>query len=364
VTSPPTPPNSAATAFAVRMWMACLATQELFTVYLGVRLGIYAELAAGGPGTVAELARRTGVAHRYLLEWLEQQAVAGILGVAGVGGDPQRRVYSLPAQARQVLIESDDPLSLASLAVLPLGAVAQALPVLSAAYRTGAGVPDEAYGEDWRRGHSGANRALFRHLLAGWIRAALPDVHARLGAGGARVADVACGAGWAALAIAEAYPGVEVRGYDIDAELIKQAIGQARLAGLDDRVSFEVRDCTAAPEAEAFQLVCLFDALHELPRPVEVLRACRAMRAPDAAVLVMDARVAETFRAPADEVERFQYATSVLHCLPAAMSGPDSAATGTVMRPDTVRAYARAAGFLDAVVLPVQERFHRLYRLG
>jgi hypothetical protein len=81
-------------------------------------------------------------------------------------------------------------------------------------------------------------------------------------------------------------------------------------------------------------------------------------------VLVMDARVAETFRAPADEVERFQYATSVLHCLPAAMSGPDSAATGTVMRPDTVRAYARAAGFLDAVVLPVQERFHRLYRLG
>jgi hypothetical protein len=112
-----------------------------------------------------------------------------------------------------------------------------------------------------------------------------------------------------------------------------------------------------------YDLVCVFDALHEMARPVEVLRACRAMRAPDGTVLVMDAKVAERFTAPADEIERFQYATSVLHCLPACLAEQPSAGTGTVMRVETVRDYARRAGFADVRLVPVEERFHRLYRL-
>ncbi|MDP9106070.1 MAG: class I SAM-dependent methyltransferase, partial [Candidatus Eremiobacteraeota bacterium] len=167
----------------------------------------------------------------------------------------------------------------------------------------------------------------------------------------------------ASIALARAYPALRVDGFDIDAESIAQARDNAAEAGVADRTSFEVRDAAGVRAAGAYDVVCLFDVLHELPQPVEMLRASRALRAPGGSVLVMDAKVADAFTAPADEVERFQYTTSVLHCLPASLAEQPSAATGTVMRPSTVRAYAGAAGFSGVEVLPIAERFHRLYRL-
>jgi SAM-dependent methyltransferase len=356
--------DTPARMMALRVWRCLLDTQELLTVYLGVRLGLYDQLATHGPATVAQLAARAGIAARYAREWLEQQAVAGLLTVDDPAKPADDRRYTLPAGHAQVLTLSDDPLSLAALAVLPLGGVARALPQLLEAYRTGAGVPDSAYGEDWRNGHSGANRALFAHQLAGWIASLLPDVHARLSSPGARVADVACGAGWSSIALARAYPHLIVDGFDLDAAAIADATANAARAGVGDRVRFAVRDADDPELAGGYQLVCLFDALHEIGHPVAVLRACGALRAADGCVLVMDARVADAFTAPGDDVERFQYATSVLHCLPACLSTEDSAGTGTVLRVDAVRALAVEAGFAQVYPLPVTDRFHRLYRLA
>ncbi|MGP0052660.1 MAG: class I SAM-dependent methyltransferase [Solirubrobacteraceae bacterium] len=356
----PAAEQRAARALAARMFMGMLATQELLASYLGARLGLYESLADAGPGTYPEVAQRTGVAPRYAREWLEQQAVAGLLSVDDAAAPADERVYALPPGHAAVLTESDDPMSMIALTVLPVGGIAQALPALLRAYRTGDGVPDGVFGADWRNGHSGANRALFEHVLPGWIRRLLPAVHARLSAGG-RVADVACGAGYASLALARAYPQARIHGLDLDAETIEAAARAAREAGVEDRVTFEVRDAADARLGGGFHLVCLFDALHEIAQPVEVLRSCRALRAAGGEVLVMDAKVATGFTAPGDEVERFQYGTSVLHCLPACLSGCPSAGTGTVMRVGTVREYALAAGFRDLRVLPVEERFHRLY---
>src|SRR5262249_9518099 len=97
--------------------------------------------------------------------------------------------------------------------------------------------------------------------------------------------------------------------------------------------------------------------------PVEVLRRCGAMCATGSGVLVMDAKVADEFTAPANEIERFQYTTSVLHCLPVCLAAQPSAGTGTVMRPALLRRYAQEAGFPEVEILPVEERFHHLYRL-
>lgn len=349
-------------ALVVRMFRSMLATQELLTAYLGVRLGLYDELAAGGPATAPALAERAGIAPRYAREWLEQQAVAGLLAVDDPDRPADQRVYHLPAAHAPVLTVSDDPLSMASLAVLPLGGIARALPLLLAAYATGDGVADDEFGPDWRSGHSGANRPLFAHSLVPWIRRFLPDVDARL-RGGASVADVACGAGWAGIALARAYPAVRVTGLDLDASVVEAARRHAAESGVGDRVTFEVRDAADPDLAGAHDLVCVFDALHELARPVEVLRACRALRAAGGSVVVMDARVADAFRSPADEIERFQYATSVLHCLPACLSQRPSAGTGTVLRVPAVRALAAEAGFADVEVIPVDDRFHRLYRM-
>ena len=134
-------PGTRARAMQVRLWLACLATQELLSSYLGLQLGLYDVLHAA-PGTYDDLAARAGVAPRYAREWLEQQAVAGILEVDDATRPPAERVFSLPAEHARVLTASDDPLSLASMAVLPLGGIANALPALLDAFRTGGGVPD------------------------------------------------------------------------------------------------------------------------------------------------------------------------------------------------------------------------------
>ena len=73
-------------------------------------------------------------------------------------------------------------------------------------------------------------------------------------------------------------------------------------------------------------------------------------------------KVAEEFAAPGDELERFMYGFSAVHCLAVGMVEPDSAGTGTVMRPSRLRQYAREAGFADIEILPVESDFWRFYR--
>jgi 2-polyprenyl-3-methyl-5-hydroxy-6-metoxy-1,4-benzoquinol methylase len=177
------------------------------------------------------------------------------------------------------------------------------------------------------------------------------------------VAPVACGAGWSSIAIARAYPKVTVDGLDVDEESV--ALARANVAGTDvaDRVSFDVRDAGDPELAGSYQLVTVFEALHDMSRPVEVLSALRGLVAEDGAVIVMDERVADTFTAPGDEIERIMYTYSVLCCLPVGRSEQPSAATGTVMRTDTLRRYATEAGFSDVEVLPIEHDVFRLYRL-
>jgi SAM-dependent methyltransferase len=323
---------------------------------------LYEVLHRLGAARPPQLAGEAGIAPRYCREWLEQQAAAGLLRVDQAAAPPEERVYSLPAAHAEVLTASDSLFSRVA-SILPLGGVAQALPQLLEAYRTGAGVPDGQFGSDWREGHAGANRALFAHFLPGWIERWLPGLHARMSSAELHLADVACGAGWAGLALARAYPHLRVMGIDIDPEIVRHAQRNAELAGLAGRCTYLVSDITDAERPGTFDVVCLFDALHEIPQPVPLLRACKTLRAGGGHALVLDAKVAEQFTAPANEIERFQYTTSVLHCLPACMCGANAAGTGTVMRPDTVRRYALEAGFSRVDELPIDDRFHRLYHL-
>jgi hypothetical protein len=107
----------------------------------------------------------------------------------------------------------------------------------------------------------------------------------------------------------------------------------------------------------------ILETLHDLPRPVDALRAARAATAPGGAVLVVDERVADSFTAPGDEVERMMYGWSVTHCLPTQLVDQPSAALGTVLRSGTVRECASEARYAGVDVLPVENDFFRLYRL-
>jgi 2-polyprenyl-3-methyl-5-hydroxy-6-metoxy-1,4-benzoquinol methylase len=350
-------------ALVERLFEAVLSFNDLHMVYVGDRLGLYRALADGGPTTSVELAQATGTHERYVREWLEHQAVGGLLEVDDASLEAKARRYRLPTGHVEVLLERDSLNYLAPFVRMMVG-LARPLPAVLEAFRSGGGVPyiDFTYDADFCEGQEDMNRVQYVNLLGSKWLPALPDVHARLRQDPpARVVDVACGTGWSSIAIARAYPKVRVDGFDLDEPSITRAKRNAAETGLEDRVSFEVRD--AADLDGRYDLVTVFEAIHDMSRPVEVLTAIRDLVADGGAVIIADERVAESFTAPGDEVERLMYGWSVLHCLPVGMADQPSAGTGTAMRPATLREYALAAGFHDVEVLAIENDFWRFYRL-
>ena len=347
-------------ALADRLFTSANATFDLAAVYLGDRLGLFRALADGGPATSAGLAGRTGLEERYVREWLEQQAVSGILEADG-SEDADARRYTLPAGHREVLV---DELSLAHMTPFVRAIVGsmRMLPAIMAAFTDGGGVAWADYGDDLREGQAAGNRPQFHHLMADWL-SQIPDVHARLSARGARIADVACGEGWSTIAIARAYPNARVDGIDLDEPAIEQARRNAAETEVADRVAFHAGDAADPALEGAFDLVTVFEAVHDMSQPVAVLGAARRLLAPGGTLIVMDERVAEQFTAPGDDVERFMYGFSVLVCLPNSLAETPSVGTGTAMRPDTLRGYARDAGFGGVAILPIEHPSFRFYRL-
>ena len=177
------------------------------------------------------------------------------------------------------------------------------------------------------------------------------------------VADIGCGVGWSTIAIAQAYSLARVDGYDLDAPSLDTARTNATAYGVADRARFLQRDVSDPSLQGQYDLVVGFEMLHDLARPVETLEVMRGLLSPGGAVIIMDERVAESFTAPGDEVERLFYGFSTLCCLPAGMADKPSAGTGTVMRVDTLRRYATEAGFDRVEVLPIEHDLFRLYRL-
>jgi predicted O-methyltransferase YrrM len=339
------------------------AAMETLGVWLGLRLGLYAALARIGSATAPELAADAGIDARYAREWLEQQAVAGVLVTGDVERDADTRRYDLPTPHREVLLDEVSPYFVAPVAYA-LAGIARVLPDLLAAYRYGTGVPFAAYGQEIRDHIEQLNRPMFVNDLAtSWLQA-IPELHHRLQADPtARVAEVACGAGWASIALATAYPKVRVDGIDLDADSIERATRNATAAGVADRVSFALGHAADPKLVGPYHAVMIFEALHDIARPVEALAAARTLLADGGCVIVGDERVAEAFTAPGDDVERLMYGFSILHCLPASRTENPSAATGTVLRPSILRAYANQAGFGQFDVLPIENDMWRFYRL-
>jgi 2-polyprenyl-3-methyl-5-hydroxy-6-metoxy-1,4-benzoquinol methylase len=179
-----------------------------------------------------------------------------------------------------------------------------------------------------------------------------------------RILDLGCGVGRSSLALARAYPRASVRGVDLDPASIAEARAAAAAAGLADRVTFACVDAAQLRDDARYDLVTVFEALHDMGDPVGTLRAARSLLNDGGAVYVSDERVAHTFVPDeTDVVERLQYAFSVLHCLPATMAEDPAIANGTVLRMPTLVEWARAAGFGGVQELDVDDPFWRHYRL-
>ena len=347
-----------------RVIEAATGTLELFAMYLGAELGLYRQLATGGPMNPPELAAAAGIDGRYAREWLEQQAVAGFVTVAGeppsTPADADARRYTLDDDQRALLTQPDDPAHVSPLASMVAG-IGAVLDEVVDAYRTGDGVAYHRYGRAFRDGQAGVNRPAFTHDLVGsWIRA-VDGLDDRLRQPEARIADVGAGYGWSTVALARGYPEATVVAVDNDeASMIEAA---TIIAERDLAVELVTADATALVDHGPFDLITILEALHDMADPVSALRAAGAALAPGGTVLVADECVGDRFSTDGDDLERMMYGWSVVHCLPACRCESPSAAIGTVIRRSTIEAMAAEAGFGSVTVPDVDAGFFRLYAL-
>jgi Methyltransferase domain len=264
-------PSERRDALVERLFGAALGALDVLSVYLGVRLGLYRALAERGSSSSEELAEATGLDERYVREWLEQQAMTGILDLEDDGR------FTLPAGHDEALLDETSLNYVAPFGKLVVACV-RPIDQLLAAYRSGDGVPYAEYGDDLHEGQAEFTRPIFDNFLGSEWFPGIPDVHERLQADPpARVADVACGQGYSTMAIARAYPKAVVDGIDLDEASIAAAKENLTGNGLEERVTFHHRDAADSGLQGQYDLVYVHEALHDMSYPVG--RAPRLSRA-------------------------------------------------------------------------------------
>jgi len=351
-----TDPTEATAAVVERLYLAMLDGMDVMAVAIGDRLGYYRALDAE-PRTAAALAGATGTHERYAREWLEQQAMTGYLRVSD-------GVFALAPGTGEALARPGTSSWVAPM-LRQFAVAAGHWTDIAAGASTGSGFSWAGFGRDMFESQSDVNAGqLLESLAETWLPAAVPDLHARMAAGEqVRVADVGCGGAWAGIALALAFPGVQVDGYDVDGPTVTLANENAERADVADRVRVRQHNLARhAPDAE-YDLVLAVECVHDMPHPVPVLTAMRRMIRNGGRVLVVDMKGAEEFVPDGEPSQRCLYGYSVLICLPDAMSGNPDGATGTVIRPSTMDRYARDAGFTGATALPVEHDLWRFYEL-
>ena len=326
-------------------------------IHLGDRLGLYRALAGAGPVTSDELARRTGLHERWVREWLRGQAVTRLIDYAGDGR------FALSPEAAMVLAHEESP-AFAAGGFCALPQQMAVLDRLPEAFRTGIGLPYDAFGPE---GAVGVER-----LLAPWFRTqlipvalpALDGVVAKLQAG-SRVADVGCGAGVALAKMAATYPRSEFHGYEISRHALARAEENRRSSGLRN-LTFHDANGDALPPDGRFAFITTFDCIHDMANPGPVLRAIRRALRDDGTWLIADINCKATFEENlADNpMAPLMYGFSVLCCMSSALSEPGGAGLGTLgFTEEVARRMTAEAGFGRFKRLEFDNPFNAYYEV-
>ncbi|MEV0202281.1 class I SAM-dependent methyltransferase [Nonomuraea sp. NPDC050691] len=311
------------------------ATEAAGSVVIGHRLGLYRALAEG-PATPEEFAERTGCHPRYLTEWLRGQAAGGY-----VGYDPGTGRFSLSEEQAFCLADPDGPNAPAAF-LIAVGML-RAEPRITEAFRTGAGFGWHEHAEDVFVGCDAFFRPAYAAaLVPSWIPA-LDGTEEKLKAG-ALVADVGCGLGSSSILLAQSYPRTTVVGSDYHAESIELARERAAEAGVADRVDFEVATAHTFTGTD-YDLVTMFDCLHDMGDPLGAARRVREALAPEGTWLLVEPYAADTVEDNFTPVGRLYYSGSTYLCVPNALSQPGGHALGAQAGEARIRELSREAGF-------------------
>ena len=309
------------------------------TVRIGVRLGLFKALHDSGPATAEILAGRAGgLAERYVREWGLAQAANGY-----VAYDPATKQFALTPEQALVFAVEDSPVYLTGAFDLA-AAMIEAEPKVENGFRTGEGV-------GW--GDSGACLfcavgAFFRpgyvnNIVQSWLPA-LDGVVAKLEAG-AKVADFGCGVGFSTLMMAQAFPNSRFSGYDLHAPSIAKAKDHAAAHGLHDRVDFFTAEAKAVDEP-GFDVVTMFDCLHDMGDPRGCAAHIRRLLKPDGTWMIVEPMAADALAENiANPVSRLFYNASTMICVPTSLSQEVGEALGAQAGETRLKEVLTSAGF-------------------
>lgn len=304
-------------------------------VVIGERLGLYKELARS-PATAAELAARTKTDARYVREWLSSQAAGGY-----VSYDPATDKFNLSAEQAFTLADENSPAYLPGAFQLALGSL-RAVPRITEAFRSGAGMGWGEHDTDVFHGCEKFFRPGYAaNLVSTWLPS-LDGVTRKL-TNGARVADVGCGKGASTVLMAQAFPKSQFVGFDYHAESIEAAGASARRAGITN-ASFELAKAKEYPGGP-YDLVTVFDCLHDMGDPVGAARHVHESLARDGTWMIVEPFAQDDLKDNLNPVGRVYYSFSTLLCTPCSRSQEVGLCLGAQAGEARMRKVVTSAGF-------------------
>jgi SAM-dependent methyltransferase len=323
-------------AFVFRAVEEVGATLNTALVVMGDRLGLYRALAGAGSLSPAELAERTDTSERYVREWLNAQAAGGY-----VEYDPDSGRYTRPPEQANALTDESSPAYLPGFFQLALGSVVDS-PRITEAAKTGTGIGWHDHAHDV---HEGCER-FFRpgynaNLVDAWLPA-LDGVVAKLEQG-ASVADVGCGHGASTILMAQAFPASSFVGFDYYPDSITTARERAEQAGVGDRIRFELATADSFPGG-GYDLVTMFDCLHDMGDPVGAARHVRDALAPDGTWMIVEPAAGDRVEDNLNPIGRAYYGFSTFLCTPSSLSQDVGLALGAQAGESRIREVVTSGG--------------------
>ena len=331
-------------------------------IHLGDRLGLYRELAsASSPMSVDELAARLELSPRWVLEWAHNQAAAKIV-MHERGEDGVERL-SLSAEGKIVLADENDPaFGMGMFHRLPQ--TMESLKHLPESFRTGIGRDYDSHGPE---GAVGIERSFEPWSNAHLLPTVLPTLDGMIDRleSGARVADIGCGAGGAAVLMGRRFPASEIVGYDISRYALERAGHKKTEAGLSN-VTFVDPRRDPLPDDGSLDLVTAFDCIHDMTHPAEMMTAIRRSLKPDGVWLLVDIKALDTYEENAanNPMASLMYGISVMSCMSSALSVEGGAGLGTLGLPESkAREMSSAAGFTRFRRLDIDHSVNAFYEV-
>jgi SAM-dependent methyltransferase len=335
------PDAEAVQAFAGRLLGIYTGSVLAKLIRIGFATGLL-EASATAPQSSDQLAASLGLNERYVREWLAGMAAGGILSY-----DPAACTYLLPPE-HAVLLTGTGARNLAPTATL-VEHFGRHLPALEGCFRTGGGIPYEAFRPQFTDAMDDAWRRIYDEQLVNGFLAAAPEVGARL-ARGCRAADIGCGTGHAINVMARAFPDSSFTGYDLAEDAIARAREESLRMG-NDNAAFEVLDVTALPADPPFEVIFAFDAIHDQVDPAAVLDRVHGALSPDGTFYMVDFKFSSDIAANLENpFAPLYYGISLMHCMTVSLAFGGSG-LGAMWGVETARSMLSEAGFRSIEVL-------------